>query len=39
MREIQWGSPDWGKPGHNVHHADNGSYWGHGEHAAGVIEP
>jgi hypothetical protein len=25
---IDWGSPTWGKPGHNVHHAENGSWWG-----------
>jgi hypothetical protein len=25
---IEWGSPNWRKPGHNVHHADNGSWWG-----------
>jgi hypothetical protein len=24
---IEWGSPNWGRPGHNVHHADNGSWW------------
>lgn len=27
---IEWGSPDWGKPGTNVHHAENGS-WSAGE--------
>jgi len=25
---IEWGTPDWGKPGHNVHAAENGSWWG-----------
>ena len=28
---IDWGNPNWGKPGHNVHHAENGSYWGAGD--------
>jgi hypothetical protein len=26
MRAIEWGSPDWGKPGSNVHVAANGSH-------------
>jgi len=39
MRVIDWGSPDWGKPGTNVTVAANGSCWGPGEHAHGVIEP
>jgi hypothetical protein len=25
---IEWGSANWGRPGHNAHHADNGSWWG-----------
>ena len=24
---IDWGKPDWGKPGTNVHHSRNGSWW------------
>jgi hypothetical protein len=24
---IDWGNPDWGRPGHNVHQAENGSWW------------
>jgi hypothetical protein len=24
---IDWGNPNWGRPGHNVHQADNGSWW------------
>lgn len=23
---IEWGSPNWGKPGHNVHVASDGSF-------------
>ena len=23
---VEWGNPDWGKPGSNVHYADNGSW-------------
>lgn len=26
MRAVEWGSPNWGKPGHNVHVAENGSH-------------
>ena len=36
---VDWGSPTWGQPGHNVHVAENGSYWGAGEHVEGVMEP
>jgi hypothetical protein len=38
-RAVEWGSPNWGKPGHNVHVAENGSAWAPGEHGHGVIEP
>ena len=24
---IDWTAPDWGKPGSNVHHSANGSWW------------
>lgn len=23
---IDWGNPNWGLPGHNVHHAEDGSW-------------
>jgi hypothetical protein len=24
---IDWDNPNWGKPGHNVHQCQNGSWW------------
>jgi hypothetical protein len=29
---VDWSSPNWGKPGHNVHHATTDDLGDHGRH-------
>lgn len=38
MTPVNWDSPEWGKPGRNVHHATTDDLGDHGRHCDEAVQ-